>query len=288
MKINQKFIPASNTFTRPGIKMNPEYITIHETDNTARGADDFAHANLQYNGNTRQASWHFTVDDDSIYQSIPTDEVAWHAGDGDGPGNMSSIAIEICVNRDGDFTNAVENAAWLTKHLMGELRIPISNVVQHHHWSGKNCPRYLRSGEKGVDWNDFLAMVKGEKINKSDTPKKVSKEEYKGDSIVDYLNSLGEDSSFSNREKLAAKYGIGNYKGTAEQNLKLLDILRGRKSKTGSSDKGYKGNSIVDYLNSIGEDSSFSNRAKLAEQYGIKNYTGTAAQNLKLLDILKR
>ncbi|WP_077604752.1 N-acetylmuramoyl-L-alanine amidase [Oceanobacillus sojae] len=41
--------------------------------------------------------------------------------------------------------------------------------------------------------------------------------------------------------------------------------------------------SIVDYLKSIGEDSSFANRAKLAKSYGISNYTGTAAQNTRLL-----
>ncbi|WP_026574956.1 hypothetical protein [Bacillus sp. UNC438CL73TsuS30] len=64
------------------------------------------------------------------------------------------------------------------------------------------------------------------------------------------------------------------------------EFIGARKSKTGSAHKGYKGDNIVDYLNTIGEDSSFSNRAKLAEQHGIKNYTGTAAQNLKLLDIL--
>ena len=162
MKINQKFIPASNTFTRPGIKMNPEYITIHETDNTAKGANDEAHANLQFNGNNRQASWHFQVDDDSIYQSLPTNEVGWHAGDGNGPGNMKSIGIEICVNSDGDFKKAVENAAWLTKHLMNIFKIPIAKIVQHNRWSGKNCPRNLRSGSKGIDWNDFITLVESD------------------------------------------------------------------------------------------------------------------------------
>ncbi|MFH5780592.1 N-acetylmuramoyl-L-alanine amidase [Heyndrickxia oleronia] len=167
MIIHQKFIPASNTFTRPGIKMKPEYITIHETDNTSRGADDEAHANLQYRGNSRQASWHFTVDDDSIYQSLPTNEVGWHAGDGNGDGNMKSIAIEICVNSDGNFIKAVENAVWLTRKLMNDHNIPVSKVVQHHHWSGKNCPRNLRSGAKGIEWKDFITMVKAD-IKKED------------------------------------------------------------------------------------------------------------------------
>lgn len=50
---------------------------------------------------------------------------------------------------------------------------------------------------------------------------------------------------------------------------------------------GYTGSSIVDYLNAMGIDSSKSSRKQLADQWGIKNYTGTAAQNLALLDVLR-
>jgi LysM repeat protein/GH25 family lysozyme M1 (1,4-beta-N-acetylmuramidase) len=45
--------------------------------------------------------------------------------------------------------------------------------------------------------------------------------------------------------------------------------------------------SLVDYMKSKGMDSSFANRARLAEAYGITDYQGTAAQNLALLEKLK-
>ncbi len=45
--------------------------------------------------------------------------------------------------------------------------------------------------------------------------------------------------------------------------------------------------SIVDYLKSVGQDSSYAARKKLADQYGIKNYSGTASQNISLLNSLK-
>ena len=45
--------------------------------------------------------------------------------------------------------------------------------------------------------------------------------------------------------------------------------------------------SIVDYLNSQGKDSSFSARTKLASEYGISNYKGTASQNTQLLKLLQ-
>ena len=37
---------------------------------------------------------------------------------------MKPIGIKICVNSDVDFKKAVENTAWLTKHLMDTLKIP--------------------------------------------------------------------------------------------------------------------------------------------------------------------
>lgn len=152
MKIVQMLIPAHLTQTRPGISMVPKYITIHETGNTNKGANALSHARLQQSGNSRQASWHFTVDSGtSIYQSIPTNEISWNAGDGHGPGNFESISIEICVNSDGDFTKAKENAIELIKSLMSQHAIPFQNIVPHQRWSGKNCPtNILKSG-----WDAF-------------------------------------------------------------------------------------------------------------------------------------
>lgn len=110
-----------------------------------------------------------------------------------------------------------------------------------------------------------------------------------GSSIVDYLKSIGQDSSFSNRAKLAARYGISNYTGTAAQNLELLNKLKSGAASSGSSSSGsgYMGNSLVDYLKSIGKDSSFAARQQYAAQYGISNYSGTAAQNTQLLNLMR-
>jgi hypothetical protein len=45
--------------------------------------------------------------------------------------------------------------------------------------------------------------------------------------------------------------------------------------------------SVVDYLKSQGKDSSYSARKKLASNYGISNYSGTASQNTQLLKALQ-
>jgi N-acetylmuramoyl-L-alanine amidase CwlA len=161
MNIIQRLIPTSFK-TRPGVKINPTYITIHETDNEGMKANAEAHARLQENGNSRDASWHYQVDDQYVIQSVPDCEEGWHAGNK--TGNMCSIAIEICVNKDGDFKKAVANAAELTKYLMSKYNISLDHVVQHNKWSGKNCPRHLRSGDKGITWANFVEMLQPKKL----------------------------------------------------------------------------------------------------------------------------
>ncbi|MCM1327271.1 MAG: glycoside hydrolase family 25 protein [Bacteroidales bacterium] len=44
--------------------------------------------------------------------------------------------------------------------------------------------------------------------------------------LIESLNKIGVDSSYNNRKKIATGNGIEDYKGTAEQNLKLLDMLQ--------------------------------------------------------------
>lgn len=156
VKIYKQLLPQSAKNV-PGRTMKPRYITIHNTANTSKGANAKSHANYMSNGSGgRQASWHYTVDDTEIWQSLKDTQQGWHAGDGKGPGNTQSIGIEICENSDGDFEKAVDNAVWLVRKLMSEHNIPISNVVPHKKWSGKNCPRKLLSR-----WNSFIAAVKG-------------------------------------------------------------------------------------------------------------------------------
>lgn len=135
--IKKDFIPLSNN-NRPGYSMTPAYITVHNTANTAKGADAKMHANFVKNPSTSE-SWHFTVDDSVIYQHLPIDENGWHAGDGtNGTGNRKSIGIEICENADGDFEKATSNAQWLIRKLMKENNIPLHRVVPHKNGLGKN------------------------------------------------------------------------------------------------------------------------------------------------------
>jgi N-acetylmuramoyl-L-alanine amidase CwlA len=158
LNIVQDFVPVGSS-NRPGRKLTPTFITIHNTDNDSKGANAAAHAKYQKGADARkrEVSWHFTVDDKKVFQSLPTNEVGFHAGTAEG--NRSSLAIEICMNSDLDAPAAYKRAALLTAVLAFQNKIKVpSQIVQHNHWSGKNCPRILRAKPNG--WEDFLDQVK--------------------------------------------------------------------------------------------------------------------------------
>lgn len=63
------------------------------------------------------------------------------------------------------------------------------------------------------------------------TTKYYKKCDKKYTSLVDALNSIGVNSSFSNRKVIAKKNGIQLYIGSAKQNTKLLNLLKQGKLK---------------------------------------------------------
>lgn len=141
-----------------GLGNTKEFITIHQTGNYSKKANAQAHANLQSRLGIGY-SWHWSVDDKEAIQSYDHNVKCWHAGDGLKGGNTKSIGIEICVNPDSDYKKAIENGAKLTAKIMKDENIPLSKVVQHNHWSGKDCPKELRKAKEGIDWNKFLQLV---------------------------------------------------------------------------------------------------------------------------------
>ncbi|AZI47231.1 N-acetylmuramoyl-L-alanine amidase [Bacillus velezensis] len=185
VKITKDFIPVGHN-NRPGYAMDPAYITVHNTANTAKGASAAMHARYEKNPET-PTSWHFTVDEKEIYQHLPLNENGWHAGDGNrGTGNRKSIGIEICENSDGDFEKAVANAQWLIKKLMKEQGISLANVVPHKHWSGKQCPRKLLDR-----WDSFKAGISGASSSSPETKPGATYTVKKGDTLSEIAQGTG-------------------------------------------------------------------------------------------------
>ena len=377
MEIVKDLVSSSKYSIKCPYSMTPKYIVIHNTANDASAKNEISYMK----NNNNEVSFHIAVDDVEARQGIPFDRNAWHAGDGgSGKGNRYGIAIEICYSKSGGdkFTKAEKNAAKLAAQLMHERGWDISHLKKHQDFSNKYCPH--RTLDLG--WDRFKKMVQSElnalsgssssnstssdetyklvvscKIymnaanaknrkssvgtysagtyyvfNKSDGMINITKtkgvaggwinpndnkiasssastsfgsyyKKYTGstDSIVTALNSIGVDSSYSNREKIAKANGISGYSGTASQNTKMLSLLKqGKLKKVGSTSssnttttsyyKKYTGSSgsLVDALKAIGVNSSYDNRKSIAKKNGISNYEGSASQNEKLLLLLKQ
>lgn len=156
-------IPIANA-NRPGVKLRsnrPLNLVIHETSNPAPGANAEMHRRFTHQGGgPSNVSFHYVVDEKESIQLLPDNEVGWHAGDGNGPGNHESVGIETCVNAGADFGKAVDNLVALVKHLMVEFKIPVERVKQHHDFSSykKNCPTKLRANNE-AGWKAFIARL---------------------------------------------------------------------------------------------------------------------------------
>ena len=187
----------------------------------------------------------------------------------------------------------------------------VDSKTDKEKWDAKKCAKAIVEGilNKSVSTSGSGSSSSSSSLNSSSSGSSSSSsssstyyKKYTGTSgsIVSALNAIGVNSSYSNREKIAKANGISNYSGTAEQNTKMLTLLKqGKLKKAGSTSssssstsyyKKYTGDSgsIVTALNAIGVDSSYSNREKIAKKNGISNYRGTAEQNTKLLKLLKQ
>ena len=89
-----------------------KYIVVHDTGNTGRGSNAKAHFNY-FNGGNRGSSADIFVDDTSVwYVNDYKKYYSWHCGDGKGRygiTNSNSIGVEMCINLDGNYNEALKN-----------------------------------------------------------------------------------------------------------------------------------------------------------------------------------
>lgn len=201
----------SNTPFKNGVNNPVKFITIHQTGNTSRGANAQAHANLQSRGNSRNASWHYQVDDKEAIQSFSHKFQLWHSGDGQGSGNNESIAIEMCVNVDSDYNKAMSNLIDLIVHLIRtEPNIKNTNhVVTHKWWSGKDCPHYVFSGRNGWTYDNIIREVnKRLGVKKKTTKTRTKAQPNKSVDINKLVQETlqGKHGNGNKRKKLLGKY----------------------------------------------------------------------------------
>ena len=156
MEIIKRLVPESKWGIKCPYEMAPKGITVHNTANDASARSEIAYMT----NNNYETSFHYAVDDKEAVQGLPLDRNGWHASDGNGPGNRTTIAIEICYSKSGGerFDKAEENAAELIADLLKKYGWDISVVKRHYDYAPdkKYCPH--RTMDKG--WDRFLNMIK--------------------------------------------------------------------------------------------------------------------------------
>ncbi|WP_138329537.1 SH3 domain-containing protein [Clostridium perfringens] len=159
IKVNKQLIDINYS---QGVTINPKYIVIHDTDNRQAGANAMANRNYFANHPNAKASAHYIIDEGNIIQALEDTWKGWHVGDGNNPNinNSTTIAIELCVNKENDFDKTLENGIELTKYLMNKYNIPAENVVMHRDASGKTCSRMMIEDRPSL-WHYFKERISG-------------------------------------------------------------------------------------------------------------------------------
>ena len=214
-----------------------KYLVLHYTGNDG----DTDEANIKYfTSPNRKASAHFFVDDDSISQSVPITNIAWHCGgnkysdtDKTGGGklykivtNSNSVGIEMCDTEKNGVYNLTQqtryNVIKLVKALMKDLNIPIENVVRHFDVTGKYCPKYFMDE---TEWSKFKSeLVENE--TSAPIPENTSNEQRIWNKLYAHFQN---------------PYGVAGLMGNirAESNLRPDNLQNSYEKKLGLTDSGY-------------------------------------------------
>lgn len=136
------------------------------------------------------------------------------------------------------------NNWWIARYYQGDKRMQIAtnpnqekkpaaaNIAWQYTSKGR-FPKTISNGNSGnfdlnVLYKEPVAKKVEENVKKPIKKKIAYYPRYKGksSSIVDALKSLSINPSKSNRKRIATLNGVKNYKGSASQNTKLLNLLK--------------------------------------------------------------
>ena len=251
-KITQNYkIPAGVAGNyRKGYK-RPEGVVIHASANPNASID----SEISYMAkNYKNAFTHAWAGHNKIVEIANTNYACWGAG---GVANKRFVQIEMTEDKrltKKQKLQVVDRAAYWAAVQLVYYKLPCKDASKGSGtvWGHTHVTKYLG----GTTHTDPIA----------------------------FLRSLG--LTWDDVYKQTKRYYDAYKKGTSDQ-VKSLDGTQGASTSKPATPSKPSSGSIVDYLNSQGKDSSFSARKKLANQYGIKNYTGTTKQNIDLLNKLK-
>lgn len=149
-------------FNKRPLGVVPDAIVIHDTGGqSARSTLDW------FERPESGVSSHFLIDKDgTVYECVPVEDRAWHAGlstlHGREDVNDFSIGIELVDNNDGDkYPDAQLSSLFtLCAELCGRFRIPLNRIVGHCHVA----PDRKVDPGKDFPWYEFLSTLGGQLV----------------------------------------------------------------------------------------------------------------------------
>ncbi|GAA2902188.1 N-acetylmuramoyl-L-alanine amidase [Nonomuraea rubra] len=156
-------------------KRSVDYIVIHDTEGTYQGIPSLVR-------NPKYVSWHYTIRsrDGHVAQHVPTNDIAWHAGNWDV--NTRSIGIEhegYLAKGGAWYTEAMyRSSARLVKYLAAKHDIPLNraHILGHDNVPG-TTPQTVAGMHEDPgpywDWEHYFELM--------DKPFKAAKD---GDSVI--------------------------------------------------------------------------------------------------------
>ena len=189
------------------------------------------------------------------------------------------------------YPDAVTNA----NVIIGEVNDHTTNELSLLKGQLEDTSSLLQEGDNSIlEKIDTSTESITDKISTS-TENMVNKSTENTSSIINVIDKNTNDIT-TGIDSLSAKVStVNNTVNKTYQTLKQKATNKSSGSKTASKNvkyfnkiTSYKGNSFADALKKRGVSSSFSYRKKIAKANGIKNYTGTASQNTKLLKLMKK
>jgi N-acetylmuramoyl-L-alanine amidase len=156
-----------NPYSRPGRRLHTvRAIVLHWVANPGSSAG----ANRDYwedrkDGRNGYGSAHYVIDDRTVIEAIPPDEMAYHVGARSytrfgqrisSYPNDATIGVELCHE---DWTGALSPTVWdRAVELVGDLcmsyGLPPYAITTHYAITGKLCPRWF------VDHADDLDLIR--------------------------------------------------------------------------------------------------------------------------------
>lgn len=204
------------------------------------------------------------------------------------------VAFNNIIEREGYSAGVYANADWWKNYLNKDVLVPRYTTWVAHYGVNEDkyngvydMLQYTSSGsvagiKSKVDMNKMykvLLNTNGSNTSKPTTPNTPLK-------TIDEIANEVINGQWGNGQDRKNKLTNAGYDYNAVQK-KVNELLSNKSNTNYYPICNSRCSSIIDALNSIGVDSSFKNRKKIAQKNAINNYIGTSAQNIKLLTKLK-